>query len=967
MATIVSPNISTLDFTVRFDISGATPSILLTNASTGPDLAACDWWYDVITPNGTYIHQGSSGSPDMTGAWVTETVPDTWPQVYNQIEWSGNDYKVILYVKDSNGDIFSTSHAGGICRPYGNSSKTVGNFGLATIGVNVKCDNAQIYAQDNSDYTYKSSFGTSISSKYVLVFPPSDTGTVPSPVTVNDSSSVLFTIQYSGEGYTIYYDSVRDYEIAEGVTVRIRYKIKHSFSVWCNIDLCGLICEIDRLNKDLDANCGQNADPTLLPKVTKINNLLLKALIAKQQPLCGFDLADIVKEIQEVGGFTCETCAVGSAGINPSNPLGEINVELNTSCGLSGSADVVGSNITLTLAGTQYVVALTQDAVDAGFRVSSATVGCIKTYTIDYEGNGVCPVVAPIYVHSTINPPAGCPVPTWPKDVYDVSDSAIIGTANDITELVAILNNDTDHGGWVDTFGIAVVIGGCQVGFPCAIGEPVVHVIDHDPDDPPCLGQTKTWADKIYDYNNQAQQVIALIFPRNYYVSYTIGGTQYPVGNVTSYADLITALNAESHKPIDITFFENPVTPPNEPNTVGVRIFDEECDQINGTGILSDEPVTPINDGLMVVGANSDQTTAANREMGVYDILAMNQLGTLCSVTVDTIPWHTFQWGNFIFTVESNTGKLYKFDMTNPKSPSLVGTVNLPIPVPPSGWPTAFSGLPLYSGTTSSHWDVYFVTDFTDGGSIGYVMESTSGCLWQIDLAACTVLAYVQDSKLWGRCPRVLVNGTLYLSQDGSRIATTGQTSPLQPHIIAAVETSIGLLSIHSYAIPDDTDQPWAISFDPDTNFLWVTTYKGSLLRATVSGIGIGAFTSFTGALGILSARTMSYSVINGDRLYVSWMSTSPGPGTQWIDLTDIAGGATSFGVVGSDFKHFSFTPIPGKNYGIVCCPKGITDGQLVKADLDGLALGALSQSGMYVYNVKPFVQPSGNTPNTYC
>lgn len=316
MPAVASADISFLDFSVLYDISTATPSITLTNASTGPNLAACTWWYEIITPSGTYIHQGAQLSPDMTGVWTTVVVPDTWPQPFNQIEWSGSDYIATLYVADSLETVFSVTHQGGICRPNGNTTKTIGNFGVGTVKVDVKCDKAQMLAIDTTNYVYKSGYGESVSSKMTLQYPLDENGNLVTPVTLDNTSSGLFSLYANGKGYILYSDGVRDYDLGDNVTVRIKYKAQHEFSVYCNIDLCPLICEVDKMNEEWSNNCGQSQDASLYQKVTKINSLMIKALIAKQQPLCGFDLASIVDEIMEVGGFTCSTCVVGSAGIN---------------------------------------------------------------------------------------------------------------------------------------------------------------------------------------------------------------------------------------------------------------------------------------------------------------------------------------------------------------------------------------------------------------------------------------------------------------------------------------------------------------------------------------------------------------------------------------------------------------------------------------------------------------------------
>src|SRR6478752_3181050 len=115
-----SPDITSLEAQVLWDISGTAPKIVITNMSTGSGLDDCIWWFICKSPSGTFIHEGSELSPDITGTWTTENITNPWPRPFQQIEYSGAPYVTSVYVKDSVGNVYSIEKSATICRPFGN-------------------------------------------------------------------------------------------------------------------------------------------------------------------------------------------------------------------------------------------------------------------------------------------------------------------------------------------------------------------------------------------------------------------------------------------------------------------------------------------------------------------------------------------------------------------------------------------------------------------------------------------------------------------------------------------------------------------------------------------------------------------------------------------------------------------------------------------------------------------------------
>src|ERR1035437_3779750 len=255
--TINSSNdITVLEIQTTFDISNLAPHVLLSNLSAGTDLAACIWWFKVVSPSGTIIHEGSEGSPDKTGNWTNFTLNDSWPRPFNQIEFSGANYVIQTYVKDGDGNTYTIEQTASICRPAGNTPTSKNTFGVASSTILVKCSEARIFFEDKTYHSYKGSDGTQISSDLKVIYPIDETGNIPSAFSITDYSTALVPISYSSNNYQFYQTTVYDYDLGNNTFVRIKYQTIQTFSVWCNIDLEPLVCEFNKLIDDVNnGNC----------------------------------------------------------------------------------------------------------------------------------------------------------------------------------------------------------------------------------------------------------------------------------------------------------------------------------------------------------------------------------------------------------------------------------------------------------------------------------------------------------------------------------------------------------------------------------------------------------------------------------------------------------------------------------------------------------------------------------------
>jgi hypothetical protein len=390
-----SPDITQLSVQVTFDLSGVLPVVSLTNLSQGPHLGNITWWFEITSPSGTIIHEGSLTTPDVIGAWTTFSITDAWPRPFQQLEWSGATYNFEVSIQDSAGNQYSdASYNASICRPSGNTNLSKNFYGISNTNVQLQCQQGSIYFQDQTNASYKGLTGTLVSSILRLVYPIDNTGNIPLPFVINNFSSASAPISYSSPMYQFQTQSVYDYDFGGNVHVRIRYQsfdVKNGtnfivFAVLCNIDLSPLVCEFVKFSDSIEnGTCSdvKEAERKLLlisPKMALVG-------MGLQQPLLGIDVPGLISEIEDIGDFDCDCCNAPT-GIIPQTgtSFGGYTFSVNPVCGdVSGSFSLTGTNVQLNLQDKSYVFVLSSQIPTAAFTIVPATVNCLKTYTFNVD------------------------------------------------------------------------------------------------------------------------------------------------------------------------------------------------------------------------------------------------------------------------------------------------------------------------------------------------------------------------------------------------------------------------------------------------------------------------------------------------------------------------------------------------------------------------------------------------------
>jgi hypothetical protein len=392
-----SADIFTLVIDVIWDISNPLPQILLTNLSTGPNLAGCTYWFVATSPTGTYIHQGSETTPDKIGIWTSASLNDAWPRPFSQIEYSGAPYLFTSYVKDSAGNIYTgDTQAATICRPQGNTPTSKNTYGLATAYVQVNCPEAGVFFQDTTNHSYQGQDGVIGSSVLRVVYPIDETGTIPAPFVADHFSVVQVPITYSSDNYQFLSSSIYDYDQGNNTTIRIKYQSFNQkngspavrFPVLCNIDLCPLVCEYTKFITKLEAGSCADSEQAHQDLVL-MNSKMALIMIGIKEPLCGIDVPTLIEEVKTIGGFTCDCCNAAT-GIIPTNAsiIAGYTFQIVPICGnITGEVVQNGNLIQFELQDISYVFKICDSSPSqtTAFSVEPSQTGCQKTYCLSID------------------------------------------------------------------------------------------------------------------------------------------------------------------------------------------------------------------------------------------------------------------------------------------------------------------------------------------------------------------------------------------------------------------------------------------------------------------------------------------------------------------------------------------------------------------------------------------------------
>lgn len=940
---ISSSNISCLDFTTAWDISGAQPIVTITNNSTIANYANLKWWFYVTSPSGTSIYGVDINSasplptPDVNGVtWATKVInlPTPFGNLQcGQIEFSRNSpFNVTVFVEDITlsppGTFFSYTKGAVIVRPNGNTQNTCGSFGAARIDLQVNCASRSsgIVLFDGTSLVYNNILAPAVSTnKWTLVYPQAENGSIPNQIASN-AASVSFPITVNSDAYTIYFQEYATYNYGNGVTVKVQYKLYsenntlgRTFSINCNTNLCQLQCQMSKLRELAKGSCGTVENANVNSKLVAFTAIYTEILTGIFQPLCGINVPALIKEAEKIAGFdgNCDCgcdgdnfgfsnpvggpdgggcCPVSSdvidngTGLAPANcPLGYFPAQVKdpTNSTVIGTAnnmnDLIGI-VNANEAWQAYGIAFAEGNCKVGW---FAAIGSIPPNVFINQGGTVIPPLA--YVDDLIDintgiAPVGCPTGNpYPLKVYDATATTVIGIANSIANVVSLLNGDAS---W-QAYGVASVQDTCHVQFNLTNPSSLPPAVKVDPDvtGSACTSNTANFLVYMIDPCFPNTPISSSSFPCSLFFDFGLGAGSQPGGIVNSFAEIVNVLNyhGAGGSPVQLTFSLG--TAPDS-----LQVVNSDC---------SAYPYTPTiycnagSNSFILLGANFTDMIGTTPTLNGAEGLGLANssfIGRIPGSASNKHMWHTIHISNYCIVAEGDTGKIYFYDISNPLYPTLARVIQLN----DTGSGNCFTGLPNSKNYQSpnvaqpSYFSLYFPTDYYGTLGLGAipVCEGTTGSLWLINFYGGTVINSTHQNQLLGKCPRIVTGTTnnwlLWLTQDGDLEQAAGLSSGVAiGHISIVTFSSAGAFSYADQQIFSQQEYVWAASYD-GTGLIYFSGNKGSVYSYDITTLGRPSIlnSNIFGSSGVFTYR-LNTSCFGGNLYFAALNLSKLSPPSQ--------------------------------------------------------------------------------------
>lgn len=1012
--TLTLPNISCLDFKLDWDISGASPTVRITNNSTVVDATKLKWWIYITTPSGVAIHgvdvnAVTPPTPDVNlVAFTSKTYvlpqPFTSPQC-GQVEFSPSaPYTVTVFVQDITAvatPIDNYTKTTIIVRPNGNSTTLCGNFGKGSVNVKVDCANKNIMCMDGTKMVYNNILTPlTTSRKWTLVYPAAADGDIPNMTSTE--ANVNFPASTNSKGYMLYYQLYATYDYGNGITVKVQYKLYDKdgelglkFAVNCNTNLCLLQCQMRKFYELSKKDCGNVENAALTQRMVRLQWLFSQILTGIFQPLCGIDVPGLIEEMQRDMGYAdgCDCGCGENDNFGFSNPIGtggsggtgtccpvtapviDINTgstpavcpdsffpaavyspDGSTIIGMATSADSMISIINSDASWNVYGTAFNQGNCQVGFYMNP---GITSVPPVIINPGTIINVVN----QTTGIQPASCPASYFPVTVYQPDGTTPIGVAANITQLLTLVNGSAL---W-QAYGTAFYNGAlCTVAFIPAPGVPPSSI-------PPivvlsttgCVGGIQHYTANVQDIcGNIDPPITSLSFPMNAWVDFGLGGGLVSLGMITDNAAFIAALNAATGKPASVTFSAG-----TSGGFLNYTVDNSDCAGYSGVvQIYSDVNAA----AYLLYGANHKTiATPQPNVAGLYGVGVKTNtiLGQVPGLVFDEWYWHTIKvQGNYMFLTNPYAGLVFCWDITNPLMPVSLGVVALP----DTGGGNCFTGLPQEWGV-NQYYSLYFPTDYHNMITREvYVVEARTGSIWHVDFAGTpTVVKSFKDQQLIGMCPRIHEKGFLWFTQDGDMKAIygpgVGDGVVIRMNVSAAVWDATTLLQVT--IIPNFTEAVWAASFDGANSLIYFSGQKGTIVKYSVVLDAI--VSSYPLVMGRTANRRLNTKFYN-NKLYHSTFGGYTAPAglntaTRFIDTTTLGttNTITNFQpFLGNNATHWNFLPL-GNCTGVLTYENGTSGAGFALFKLDGTFVGNIPFADGAAYNVIGIPGVGVYTPNS--
>jgi hypothetical protein len=325
-----------------------TPSVFIGSGAAYVDGASVK----VVNPLGVviqdYTTSGYDINPPMTGVASVNI-----PKVAGVYFWG--TYKITVRLTDNVGNDYELEKSVNICQvDKDNKNKN-------SVCINAKlegdCVDGKLIVSLNGIPNYKAKVSQSQLNDLTLYYPTE------SQLPPLDTVTGTFSVQlYEGE-YKLTGDVLALYDYGDNVFYYIKYDVKCSKIIKCNIDECCIYSQLEELNLKLQSDCSNSEKEETQSRIFDTLRLLKTIKLAAN---CGKDPSNYILELEELLGCSCTcNCNDGTPVINNS-PVTDFTFE---GCGFD--EETVGLTKVITINNYAYESVLSETDATGVLEISA--------------------------------------------------------------------------------------------------------------------------------------------------------------------------------------------------------------------------------------------------------------------------------------------------------------------------------------------------------------------------------------------------------------------------------------------------------------------------------------------------------------------------------------------------------------------------------------------------------------------
>lgn len=369
---INSANISEFNFSAKFDAYNQTV-VFDTANTTYNNMSGTGYLYvlgicfSLVDQQGVELCTVDWNNPQINPA-ASET-EYTLDLSSIGIDFFFQSYKIIGYIKDGDGNVYSTTPiVKKICRP---TDITEGGYVSGVFQVQSNCATSTLTVKELTNTTYNNELPDTLTKTGTLSYP---TGTIDAIEFTGTpfSNDEIFTGQYR-----VACDTVGEYNIGDDIYVLVTYKTDNVFDINCTNVVEDILCCISDLERTAKANCNTAIGERAAQQLASITPTFFLA-IANQT--FGRDASMQVAAIKKQLNCSCKGSAILRNEFNPINP--SVNsIVVSGVGGTTVTSSISGNTKTFVVKSSTYVVTKA-DNLDTAF---SITIDTNTANTVKYK------------------------------------------------------------------------------------------------------------------------------------------------------------------------------------------------------------------------------------------------------------------------------------------------------------------------------------------------------------------------------------------------------------------------------------------------------------------------------------------------------------------------------------------------------------------------------------------------------